>query len=219
MLLFNFLRDIRSTLPRLISVMAVTALGVTIFLGLRGMSANLQYAIDAYLSKTNTSDLWVTADDADMRDVRGLRALDSVAEVAPRVTLSAKWSDSDDIRLTLHTYGDFTQCVPYLVSGRPPENPRECILAASFAKAWGLTAGERITLEYENRRLNFTVSGLILSPEYVYNVSGPDVIAPDPAKNGLSQPARCLPGLRLRAIRPRFCRGEYHYRRRTLCLT
>ncbi len=138
MLLFNFLRDIRSTLPRLISVMAVTALGVTIFLGLRGMSANLQYAIDAYLSKTNTSDLWITADDADMRDVRGLRALDSVESVSPRVTLSAKWSESEDIRLTLHTFSDgFTQCVPYITSGRPPENPRECMLAASFAKAWG----------------------------------------------------------------------------------
>ncbi len=183
MLLFNFLRDIRSTLPRLISVMAVTALGVTIFLGLRGMSANLQYAIDAYLSKTNVSDLWVTADDADMRDVRGLRALDSVELASPRVKLSAKWSQSEDIRLTLHTYDDFAQCAPYIVGGRPPESTRECMLAASFAKAWGLTLGERLELEYEGKLLNFTIAGLILSPEYVFNVSDSE-LTPNPAKNG-----------------------------------
>ncbi len=183
MLIFNFLRDIRSTLPRLISVMAVTALGVTIFLGLRGLSANMQYAIDSYLSKTNTSDLWIQADDADMRDVRSLRALGAVEIVSPRVKLSAKWSQNEDIRLVLHTYDDFRQCVPYLASGRPPESPRECMLAASFAKAWGLQTGERLSLEYENRRMNFTIAGLIVSPEYVFNVNGSE-IAPNPAKNG-----------------------------------
>ncbi len=184
MLLFNFLRDIRNTLPRLISVIAVTALGVTIFLGLRGIGANLQYAIDAYLSKAAVSDLWITADDADVRDVRALRALGSVADVSPRVSLSAKWSVDEDVRLTLHTFaGGIAQCVPYIESGRPPENPRECMLSASFAKARGLRLGERLALEYEDRQLKYVITGLIISPEYVYNVSGAE-IAPNPAKNG-----------------------------------
>ncbi len=183
MLLLNFFRDIRHTLPRLISVMIVTALGVMIYIGMSGINANLQYAIDTYITPSAVSDLWITADNADMRDVRGLRALDSAAFVTPRVTLMTKWTEDDETNLTLHTYDDFTQCVPYIESGREPEGPRECMLVASFAKARGLTVGERLTLEYEGRRLNFTISALVISPEYIYNVSGMDLI-PNPEKNG-----------------------------------
>ena len=184
MLLLNFFRDIRHTLPRLISVMIVTALGVMIYIGMSGINANMQYAIDTYLEPAAVSDLWITADDADMRDVRGLRALSSIEYVSPRVTLMTNWIEDDETNLTLHTYdGAFEQCVPYIESGRMPQSPRECMLAASFAKARGLSAGERLELEFEGRILRFTIAALVISPEYIYNVSGMDLI-PNPYRNG-----------------------------------
>lgn len=183
MLLLNFFRDIRHTLPRLLSVVIVTALGVMIFIGLSGLDANLRYIINVYVKNANEADIWITANNADARDIAGLNALPSVAAAQPRVTLSTKWNANDEVNIKLHTFNESVLCIPYIVQGRAARNARECMLASSFADAHGLNVGDKITLRAEDELLTFTICALIVSPEYVYNISGMDLM-PNPAKNG-----------------------------------
>ena len=58
----------------------------------------------------------------------------------------------------------------YLREGRAPEAGRadEVLVHEAFAQAWGLRSGASITAVLNGRRQSLRVTGVALSPEFVY---------------------------------------------------
>ncbi|MCL6709755.1 ABC transporter permease [Pseudomonas sp. R2.Fl] len=74
----------------------------------------------------------------------------------------------------------------YLRSGRLPEpgRPREAAVLESFAKAHRLREGGTFQAILNGRKQTLVVTGIVLSPEYIYTI-GPGDMMPDPRRFGV----------------------------------
>lgn len=135
MLLRSVLRTIRTTLVRYFAILAIIALGVGFFAGLRVTEASMLKTADGYLSDLRLYDyrlvstLGFTDDDvAAFRDLSGIGgAWGSVS----RDVLYKKEDGTNGV-LHAHTLLDGVNGLD-LVAGRLPTSPDECVLDAKFA--------------------------------------------------------------------------------------
>jgi putative ABC transport system permease protein len=70
--------------------------------------------------------------------------------------------------------------------GRTPEalSPDEVVVSEGFAKAHGFVPGSRFAAILNGRKLQLTIVGIALSPEFIYTV-GPGDIMPDDRRFGI----------------------------------
>ena len=188
MLLRNFLREILSTLPRLLAVIIVTIVGLIIYVGMGGVAHNLTLLADSYYKEQNVADFWVTGSQLTKAEEKKFSQLEGVLAVQSRVTLEAQPVRDDEVTVMLHAVsGDFDINRPYIISGRLPLSDREFVLYDAYAEKHHITVGDTYTLQIKGteQRITLTVSGLVRSPEYIYNTSSLDPI-PDNYKLGFA---------------------------------
>lgn len=75
----NFLRDLRQTAPRLISVMVITMIAVMVYTALNGVLYHVQQVTAAYGQTQNVADYWISGAGLDRSDCRVLEQIDGVA--------------------------------------------------------------------------------------------------------------------------------------------
>ena len=77
----NFVRDLRRTASRLISVSIITLIAVMVYTALSGILFNLDRISEQYLEGQNTADYWLTGTSLDAGDCRTLAELPGVTGV------------------------------------------------------------------------------------------------------------------------------------------
>lgn len=175
MLFKSVLRTIKKSFGRYLAILAIIALGVGFFSGLRVSETAMIKTADDYLNELNLYDvrlmstLGLTEDDvAAFAQMDGVdRAVGSVS--ADFVYLTDSGSDSV---LHAHTLLDGVNGVD-IVSGRLPERPDECVLDNLHSA--GSKVGDKIVLSEDNSQDTFdifaydeyTVVGLVNSSEYI----------------------------------------------------
>ena len=135
----NFIRDLRHTASRLISVMIITMLAVAVYTGLSGIPYNVDLICDGYFDAQNLADYWITGIYLDQADCRLLAQLSGVTGVQPRVV--ADGEKRGDSSITLELYGvsaNPTINMPLLSAGTMPSSSREVLLSELFAQAQGI---------------------------------------------------------------------------------
>ncbi|MGV8982950.1 ABC transporter permease [Clostridium sp.] len=188
MLIRNFFRDIFSTLPRLLAVIIITALGVMIYVGMSGYGYNLTKVADTYYKSQNVADYWIYGSQFTKLDEKQIAKLDYVESIQSEISIPTEDYQDENISIDLSgVSGDFNINKPYIISGRMFESNRECMLDASYAKAHNINLDDKIELRIKEmeKKLTFTVCALIDSPENVYNVGGMDLI-PNSNKHGFA---------------------------------
>ncbi|WP_291636831.1 ABC transporter permease [Clostridium sp.] len=188
MLIRNFFRDILSTLPRLMSVIIVTALGVLLFVGMGEYNFNMENMAKSYYDTQNVADYWVNGIQFTKSDERKISKLDSVESTQSEINVQTEIYQDENINIDLQGIsGDFIIDKPYIISGRMFESNKECMLDASYAKAHNIHIDDKIDLRIKNedRKLSFIVCALIDSPEYISNVGDTDAI-PNSLKHGFA---------------------------------
>jgi putative ABC transport system permease protein len=121
-----------------------------------------------------------------------LAALPGVNEVETRVTAVANldiegFEDPVTARIvSLPEHGEALLNVPWLRRGRLPDPhaDHEVTVSDDFAAAHELGPGDRITAVIKGRRKQFTVTGVTLSPEFMYAIP-PGGIFPDHERYGI----------------------------------
>ena len=93
----NFLRDLRQTAPRLISVMVITMIAVMVYTALNGVLYHVQQVTAAYGQTQNVADYWISGAGLDRSDCRVLEQIDGVAGVQPRITWEAQERGNEDV--------------------------------------------------------------------------------------------------------------------------
>lgn len=183
-LFLKLLRDLKGGWKSFLAILIICSLAVILYMGLDATWRGLDIDLDRQFEQSSMADLWVRGEISD-RSLRDIAALPGVTAAQRRVAVALE-SDTleEDPKISLiASEGEAAVCVPLLREGRLPERRGECMLGERFAKAHGLKTGDTLALKDGDRRLDLSITGLGLMPEYVVSSEG-DELSPSAKRMG-----------------------------------
>ena len=132
----NILAEIRSNFGRFLSIMAIVALGVAFFAGIKASAPDMKHSADTYFDQYRLQDVQVFStlglyDD----DVEEIRSLSGVEDAQAIFTMAALTSlKTTQLVVKVFSYDQNTGInLVRLIDGRLPENDHECLIEAASA--------------------------------------------------------------------------------------
>ena len=172
----DLIREMKKSFNRYISIMAIMALGVSFYTGVRSSEPDMQLSAKKYFNETNYMDIRVlgtlgmTED-----DVEEIKAIDGIvqAEGGYQTELFLK-ADQRDYQMSVYSIGDELNQI-YVLEGRAPETKNECFMDRDFMAGFGYKIGDTISLRAdEDTELSdilstdtFTIVGSGIFPNYL----------------------------------------------------
>jgi putative ABC transport system permease protein len=182
----KLLRDINAMRGQVLTISLLVAAGVAVFVGSVSTYDSLRDGCDRFYATARFPQIFVTLKRAPLSIVARLNAIAGVAAVEPRIVREVI-VDRPSVSLpvsarmvSLTHAGDEPLARLHLRRGAAPA-PGVAGTAAineAFAEANGINPGEDIRVLLNGRVQGFRISGIALSPEYVYAVK-PGLPIPD----------------------------------------
>ncbi len=182
-LLKNTFREIKNTKARFISIMAIIALGVGFFAGIKATVPSMYNLAESYYSEQNLMDYrLVSTVGFSSDDIKAVEKTEGVSAVMPSYfcdVLTSSESGGDAVRLIAvpeRYNGKDEMNSLVMISGRLPEKPNEILVEQNTFSdkkrsvgdkvIFSKTAGEAdVTEQLES--LEYTVVGIVNSPLYI----------------------------------------------------
>ena len=177
----DFLREIRNTKSRFISIFLMIALGVAFFAGLKTAGPDMEDTADKYFDEQRLMDVQVLSTlGLTDEDVTALSAVDGVETAEGMYTLDAVIvSAESDTVVKAHSLSENGLNEPSVLEGRLPETADECVVEAAILEKLDLNIGDRITLDaaagnYADALAvtDFEIVGTVKSPYYISKERG-----------------------------------------------
>jgi len=187
------LRDLWRMRGQVFAIALVVAAGVSIQVSMGGLTVSLAETRTAYYERYRFADVWAPAVRAPQPLTETLRALDGVASVETRIIAPVLFElggegppPSGYVQSLPHDGAEPAVNALHLTEGRlpAPGSSDEAVVLDSFAAEHGLVAGQRLTITLAGRRESVTITGVAMSPEWIYAIA-PGQLAPDPALFGV----------------------------------
>ena len=187
----KMLRDLRRIWAQALAIALVLACGVMVLTGAQGTQATLLQTQSAYYERHRFADVFAGATRAPADVVQAASLIPGVAQVEGRISFQAVL-DIDGMTepatgriLSLPAAGPGLN-LPLVRLGRLPDPSRadEVALAEPFAKIHDLTPGSRFRGVLNGQLRELTVTGWVLSPEFIYTMA-PGAMMPDDRRYGL----------------------------------
>jgi putative ABC transport system permease protein len=185
-------RDLRRLRAQVLAIALVMAAGVaTMILGV-GTYDSLSQTRARYYEANRFADIFANVTRAPKDLVPEIAAIDGVIAVEPRIVklavadIDGMVEPASALLVSLPGLHDPALNRLYLRSGRFPEPGRsdEAVISEGFAKAHGLQPGSAFHVLINGRRRSIRVTGLALSPEFIYAL-GPGDLMPDERRFGV----------------------------------
>ena len=179
-------RELVSMRAQVLTIALVVAAGVAVFVAAISTYDSLKSAQSRFYASARFPDIFVTLKRAPLAIVPRLTAIPGVAAVQPRIVrdVIVDWPSSllpVSARLVSITHGGSEPLASlHLRRGAAPE-PGEThgvAIGEAFAEANGVALGDDLRAILNGRVEHFRITGIALSPEYVYAVR-PGVPLPD----------------------------------------
>ena len=184
-------RDFWAMRGQALAIGLVIAAGVAIQLVMGGMLQSLTETRDAYYERTRFADIWAPAVRAPNALIEDLRNIKGVAAVETRITAPVLFDmptmeePPTGLIYSLPRGPASVNDIHMLRGERPGSAHRnEVVALESFALAHGLEIGDTLDVTIRGKRERLTITGLALSPEYVYAIA-PGQLVPDPRLFGV----------------------------------
>jgi putative ABC transport system permease protein len=185
-------RDLRHLRTQALAISLVIACGVATFVMSISTAASLLDAKEKFYREGRFADVFLQLKRAPLALEARLAEIPGVARTATRVVAEVKldlpdMSEPAQARLiSLPDSGAAELNVPWLRRGRLPESGRrgEVLVSEAFAEAHRFRPGDRFHAVINGRREALTITGIALSPEYVYQIR-PGEILPDEKRYGI----------------------------------
>ncbi|WP_368667885.1 ABC transporter permease [Palleronia pontilimi] len=180
----KLLRDFRRLWAQVLAIALVLACGVAILLTSFGMYRALDETRAAYYQRNRFADVFVEARRAPLALLAEIAAIPGVQAVEGRVTgdvvldLPGRVEAAVGRVLSLPDHAEPRLNLPLLRSGRLPDTPSEIAVNEPFADANGYRPGDTILANLNGRKRTLTITGTLLSPEFIYTL-GPGALMPD----------------------------------------
>lgn len=175
----KLLRDLWGMKGQAVAIAFVIAGGVSVYLVAAGMLNSLEETRRAYYERYRFANLWAPVVRAPSSLVNDVRRIEGVQAAETRVRAPALF-DMPGIEepatgeiLSLPDHAEPAVNQVHLLRGRKAEPGRrdEAVVLDSFAEAHGLEIGDTIKATIYGGRETLTVTGIALSPEYVYAIA------------------------------------------------
>lgn len=182
-LLKSTLREIKNSKARFISIMAIIALGVGFFAGIKATTPSMYNLAETYYSEQNLMDYrLISTVGFEEDDIKAVSEVDGVTSVMPSYFCDAiKIADQggDIVHLmALPTSYDNNELInmPNVMSGRLPEKSGEIVVEYGGMSAQHYELGDKVnfTDKIDNNdtidsinKLEYTIVGVVESPLYI----------------------------------------------------
>lgn len=184
-------RDIRRLWAQIIAVALVMACGVATIVLSVGSYRSLEETRTAFYARQNFADIFATATRAPLRLASRIEAIPGITGAEYRIfkpvilDVEGMKEPASGMAISIPSLKEPAINNPYLRSGRLPFNGRshEVALAENFAEAHSLGPGDRFHALINGKRRALTITGIVLSPEFIYAI-GPGDIIPDERRFG-----------------------------------
>jgi putative ABC transport system permease protein len=189
----KLMRDLRRMKGQIVAVSLVMACGLAMMIMTRSLIQTLEGTRDAYYQRYRMADVFGSLKRAPLSLRDRLAEIPGVAAIETRVVLDA----------VLDLPGVLEPCTGHIVSlpesgGQPvlnqiflrtgrlpqPDARREAVVSEAFAEANRLMPGDSVTAIINGRRDTLIVTGIGLSPEFVFEARGGETL-PDNKRFGV----------------------------------
>lgn len=182
----KLLRDISAMRGQVLTIALLVAAGVAVFVGSVSTYVSLRSGCERFYAAARFPQIFVTLKRAPLSIVPRLNAIAGVVAVEPRIVREVimDWpaaSQPVSARMVSLSHGGDEQLARlYLRRGTAPEPgaSRSASVNEAFADANGVKQGDDIRVVLNGKVQAFRVSGIALSPEYIYAVR-PGLPIPD----------------------------------------
>lgn len=180
-------RDLRQMPGQTLAISLVIACGVAVLIMSLGTHRFLRQTRDAYYARYRFAQVFATVKRAPrplgerLREIPGVAAVD--LRISNDVVIDVPGLDEPAIGrlISLPVHQVAVLNLIHLRQGRQldPFQPGEVIISEAFAEANDLRPGDSIRALINGRRQELQIVGIALSPEYVFQIRGGDVLPDD----------------------------------------
>ena len=169
-LLTDFIREVRHTYSRFLSILLLSALAVAFLVGLRATAPDMEYTADNYYDSHHLMDGYVMSTmGMTEEDLQALAQADGVDQVEGAWSVDATAVDSI---VSMRSMPEELNLLN-VVEGRLPQQADECVTEQMLLTALGLEIGDTLTVTLDEAdqdsltRTSYTIVGTVQSPLYV----------------------------------------------------
>lgn len=188
----KLLRDLLAMRTQALAIALVIAAGIGMFVAYLSNFASLEQARDDYYSRQRFADVFASVRRAPEGVAAALRALPGVeyaeTRVVADVVLDVPGLDepASGRMISVPRTGRPRLNDLYMVRGRwvEPGRTDEVMASNAFVEAHGFEPGARVAAIINGRRRELVIVGVVLSPEYVFNMR-PGELVPDARRFGV----------------------------------
>ena len=188
----KLLRDLRQIWVQCLAIALVLGCGIMVLILSTGTQRSLEATRAAYYEQNRFADVFATLTRAPRSLLAEIARLDGVARVEGRVVFTAmvdlegKPEPASAIVVSIPPSGEPVLNVPVIRHGRMPrpDHLEEVAVSEAFAEANGLRPGDHFRAVLNGQMRPLRVTGVVISPEYIYTV-GSGAIEPDDENFGI----------------------------------
>ncbi len=183
----KLLRDLRRMWPQLLAIAAVIGAGVAVCITMFSALASLQRSRDSYYASSHFADVFASvrrAPESTMVRVREIAGVDTAeSRIVADVTLDVPGLAEPAIGRLISVPDEGAPVLNQLLIRRgayPAADRDDQVLASeAFVAAHRMEVGDTVGAVINGRWKRLTISGVALSPEYVYSIRGGDLFPDD----------------------------------------
>lgn len=169
-------REIRQSLGRYVAILAIVALGVGFFAGLKATKPAMVETTENYLNELNFYDFRLLStlgfDETDLEAFRDQKGVETAAGSYSFDIICENSDGENSFVMKSHSITEGVNTL-YLTAGRMPENPRECVVDSLLYDKSQI--GQKMILSDENdeedlhnfKYREYTIVGIAQSPLYI----------------------------------------------------
>jgi putative ABC transport system permease protein len=179
-------RDLWHLRGQALAIALVIASGIANLVMAQSTLESLYVTRERFYRDYAFADVWATLERTPQALATRIAAIDGVQTVETRILVPANLSIEgfdDPVKALVQSLPDEREALLdrlYLRAGRmvAPNAQREVVVSEAFAEAHGFAPGARLRATIYGRSQWFTIVGIVLSPEYVYQIQ-PGAAFPD----------------------------------------
>lgn len=199
----KLLRDLVRMWAQALAVALVMACGVATIIIAVGASRSLEETRAAFYDRYRFGNIFAGAVRAPLSLGNAISSISGVNGAELRIVapvlldMDAMREPGTAVAVSIPDFGEPAVNRLYLRAGRFPDMTRagEAAVTEAFAKAHKMTPGTQFHAVMNGKRMTLTVTGVVLTPEYIYAV-GPGDMVPDQRRFGvLFMPKSAMAGL------------------------